>query len=253
MLGCACPQGSRLPWEPLHGWGEGGWEGLGQGEAVGPRAGAEQKAKPSCRRGVEVLCSSHALLPRPWHFGEASDPAAHYGPFPLWLLTQGPCGSCWTFSTTGCLESAIAIATGKLLSLVRDFPFLWTDGKSCLQLSTGAASGGSPLLSGTAASCLFQVRYTSLRAAVAGTPSPADPLQLFASQAELLREVRGSVAGSCLCLRLCLLPSPLGVRVSCCHRLRQSPFRSSVFLWVKCILEGPEAAGSLLPGAGEVS
>ncbi|NXI32190.1 CATH protein, partial [Sterrhoptilus dennistouni] len=29
----------------------------------------------------------------------------------------GPCGSCWTFSTTGCLESAIAIATGKLLSL----------------------------------------------------------------------------------------------------------------------------------------
>ncbi|NXD16897.1 CATH protein, partial [Nothocercus nigrocapillus] len=30
---------------------------------------------------------------------------------------QGPCGSCWTFSTTGCLESAIAIASGKLLSL----------------------------------------------------------------------------------------------------------------------------------------
>uniref|UniRef100_A0A8C2X4F7 Cathepsin H n=1 Tax=Cyclopterus lumpus TaxID=8103 RepID=A0A8C2X4F7_CYCLU len=33
------------------------------------------------------------------------------------LRLQGYCGSCWTFSTTGCLESVNAIATGKLISL----------------------------------------------------------------------------------------------------------------------------------------
>ncbi|XP_015667373.1 pro-cathepsin H [Protobothrops mucrosquamatus] len=39
------------------------------------------------------------------------------GKFVSPVKNQGSCGSCWTFSTTGCLESAIAIKTGKLLNL----------------------------------------------------------------------------------------------------------------------------------------
>lgn len=45
--------------------------------------------------------------------------------FKQWLFVffalKGGCGSCWTFSTTGCLESVTAINKGKLLLLVSFF------------------------------------------------------------------------------------------------------------------------------------
>lgn len=106
--------GSGFPQDP-HGWSRGSEE----------QEPAEGRAW--LLEGVTALCSWHVLLLWPWCFGEAADTTAHYGAGPLWFLMQGACGSCWTFSTTGCLESAIAIATGKLLSLVRDFPFPCTE------------------------------------------------------------------------------------------------------------------------------
>jgi len=51
------------------------------------------------------------------------------------VKNQGSCGSCWTFSATGSMEGANALATGKLVSLSEEE---WVD---CLQNSTGCNGG----------------------------------------------------------------------------------------------------------------
>lgn len=61
----------------MHACGEEPQEPLRGREAGGPGhpwAGDKRKVKPGCWQRVEALCSWHALLLQPRHFGEAGDP-----------------------------------------------------------------------------------------------------------------------------------------------------------------------------------
>uniref|UniRef100_A0A8D0HTT2 Cathepsin H n=1 Tax=Sphenodon punctatus TaxID=8508 RepID=A0A8D0HTT2_SPHPU len=75
-------------------------------------------------REPQNCSATHGNLPRSNGLCPKAIDWRKKGNFVTPVKNQGGCGSCWTFSTTGCLESAIAIATGKLLNLVRGSSYL---------------------------------------------------------------------------------------------------------------------------------